>query len=115
MLTTIPQQIVISASGNNGVLLLNKLFELRFRPENILVINYKNNDNVFKNFCEIYNIPYYVITNDRELHQFVKDNHVELLINISGLPYLVSQDTLNNIKTAAINLHTALIEEYRGR
>ena len=108
------QKIVISSTGNTGILLVNKLFELNYRPENIVVINYKNDDYILENFCKIYNVPYYIIHNDQELNYFVTTNKIDLLINIGGIPYLISQSTLKNVKVA-INLHTALTEEYRGR
>ena len=109
------QSIVVSACSYDAILLINKLFELKYTPENIAIINYKDNDFILENFCKTYNLSLTQIHNDYELLQFVKDNKTELLINIGGIPYLVSQSTLDSVQIATINLHTAITEEYRGR
>jgi len=92
-----------------------KLFELRFRPEQISVLTPGQDKTILLNFCKRYQINVHTINDSEQLKHFVKNNQISLLLNLGGVPYLIPKNILETIQAPLINLHTGIIQQSRGR
>ena len=101
-------KLVIGCNSDTGVLMIEKL--LHRRPLAVFYA-YDRND-LLLNFCDTHGIPAHKVTSNAD---FPVDITADLMINISGLPFLVSHENINRFKQGIVNLHTGISEEYRGR
>ena len=96
--------IVAITQGSQGIQLIRKLFELGYKPEQILVFT----DGEVKNQCFIEFIIYYKIEFSFKInYQLIKDN--ALIISYSN-----SHKINTNQNFTFINFHPGLLPKYRG-
>jgi methionyl-tRNA formyltransferase len=107
-------KLTLSISGNTGIMLINKLFDLNYHPSQIVVwctSNSVNAELVF--FCKQCQIPVTCIDTLRDLYQL--DEFGDVLLSIAGTPLLIPDCIVDRFTLGAINLHPADTEKYRGR
>ena len=92
--------------------LISKLFEFGYRPGEIQVY-YPPGQLILTKFCEQFSIQHTLIANNNDFGKYIIPT--ELMINISGVPFLISKDNIKKFSKGIVNLHTGLLEEYRGR
>jgi methionyl-tRNA formyltransferase len=96
--------IVAITQGSQGIQLIRKLFELGYKPEQILVFT----EGEVKNQCFIEFIIYYKIEFLFKInYQLIKDN--ALIISYSN-----SHKINTNQNFTFINFHPGLLPKYRG-
>lgn len=105
------KKISIGCDNNTSVLLVKKLFELGYSPDQI---------EIFYSFtkpyiCDTYQISSHFVNNNDSFLAVLDTGPRNLLINVGALPFLVTPSVLNNFTVGAINLHTGLSQHYRGR
>ena len=101
-------KLVIGCNSETGIMLITKL--LHRCP---LAVYYGSDpNNVLRDFCNIHQLPTHKVTSNED---FPTEIAADLLINISGLPFLVSQENIRRFNYGIVNLHTGIIEKYRGR
>ena len=105
-------KLSIGCTDTSCIPLISKLFELKYRPEEIQVYH-PPGQLVVVNFCEKFLIHHTQISNNFEFNKCLIRS--ELMVNISGIPFLISEENINKFSKGIINLHTGLLEEYRGR
>lgn len=95
--------ILLATNGYPGVLTLAKLFSIGYDPQDIIVVS-DEPDELFSRFCDSKNIT------------INKDFNFSYSILLSvGYGKLVPIEIINRASIAAINLHPAITQKYRGR
>jgi hypothetical protein len=92
--------------------LISKLFEFGYSPGEIQVYH-PPNQLILTKFCEKFLIHHAQISDNNDFSKYVTPT--ELMINIGGAPFLISDNNIRKFSKGIINLHTGLLEEYRGR
>jgi methionyl-tRNA formyltransferase len=106
-------KLILSTNGFVGVLLINKLFELGYNPNQLMVWCSSADDNRdLKRFCRQYLIEVTDITTVADMLTVV---NADLLLSVSGVDLLLPNYILDQFKFGGINLHTADSQKYRGR
>ena len=103
----------IGCTDTSCIPLVSKLFELGYRPEEIQVYH-PPNQLLLTKFCDQLLIQHTSISDNNDFNKYVTQS-AELMLNISGIPFLISEDNIKKFPNGIINLHTGLLEEYRGR
>ena len=102
----------IGCTDNSGILMLSHLFAEQYRPEQIRVFH-PPNQKILEFFCDRLCIQHHEVTDNQDFESTV--HGIELIVNIGGFPFLISTDVIKKIPNGMVNLHTAILEQYRGR
>jgi len=106
--------ITLSTSGNIGIMLINKLFDLNYLPNQLCVwCTSKQHNAELMDFCTRRQIPVTLIDTLDDFDQISK--FTDLLLSIAGVPYLIPDQIINRFPLGGVNLHPADTEKYRGR
>lgn len=106
-------KLVLNTNGFVGVLLINKLFELGYNPNQLMVWCSSTHDNQdLKRVCQQYYINVTEITTVADMLTVVD---ADLLLSVSGVDLLLPKYILDRFRFGGINLHTADSQKYRGR
>jgi methionyl-tRNA formyltransferase len=106
--------ITLSTSGNIGIMLVNKLFDLNYLPNQLCVWCTSEQHNAeLIDFCNRRQISVTHIDTLGDFDQISK--FTDLLLSIAGVPYLIPDHIINRFPLGGVNLHPADTEKYRGR
>ena len=107
------RNLSIGCTNTSCIPLISKLFELGYRPDNLQV--YHPPDQILlEQFCKQLSIHSTIISNNDDFSKYVTQSS-ELMLNISGIDFLISERNIKKFPKGIINLHTGLLEDYRGR
>lgn len=111
------RNIAICTQGSIGISVVRKLFELGFRPEQIIIITYnpQSDTNIpLISFLKYFNINWFVVKNDMEkLVKILLEKNIKTLINIS-YKYIFKNPIFDFKDITLINLHPGILPDYRG-
>lgn len=102
----------IGGTDNSGILMLTHLFSEQYQPAQIRVFH-PPNQKILEFFCDRFCIQRHEVKDNKDLESYIHE--VELIVNIGGFPFLISNDVIKKIPNGIVNLHTSILEEYRGR
>ena len=107
-------KLTLSISGNVGIMLVNKLFDLNYCPDHIEVWCTSDSTNAeLVLFCRQRQIPVTYIDTLGDLSQVTRFGDV--LLSVTGSSLLFPNYIIDRFPLGAINLHPADTEKYRGR
>lgn len=103
--------LVILSSGNLGLTVLKKIRE---KYQVIAVLTDSNSKSIIE-YCLSENIPYYA-GNPRKNRgsEFLKNYSVDFIFSVNYL-YLIEIDLIKTAKKYCLNIHGALLPQFRGR
>jgi methionyl-tRNA formyltransferase len=109
--------IAICTHGSIGVITLYKLFELKFKPNEIIVITHDiqlPRNRALINFLDYFVVKWFVVGEDMtKLSEILLENKIELLVNIA-YKFIFRQPIFDIRDITFINLHPGILPDYRG-
>lgn len=109
--------IAICTQGSIGISVVRKLFEMGFKPHEIIIITYNPHSHTntpLIAFLEYFSINWFVVENDMEkLVEILLEKNIKTLINIS-YKYIFKNPIFDFKDITLINLHPGILPDYRG-
>lgn len=110
-------KIAVCTHGAVGVLVLYKLFELGFVPDDIIVFTHDTHlpkNKALINFLQYFNVNWFIVGDDMEkLATILDSNNVSMLINVA-YKFIFKQPIFDLKHITLINLHPGILPNYRG-
>lgn len=104
--------ITIASLGFKGIEIINEIYGLGYRPDQLKAIVPKSNRNdIFEKFCSEQKIDISHVDADADMMLVPT---TDVLLSVGGLPFLLSSGSRSRFRVT-VNLHTGLTQISRGR
>jgi methionyl-tRNA formyltransferase len=110
------KNILLSSYGDVGISLVQRLFSLNFKPDQmfITILADKHNQR-FLEFSKTYNVKHRIIHSIQDVADTVNTTKFDVGICVGGLPFLIPSEILTQLSYGIVNLHSSDPNKYRGR